>query len=520
MRSGNPRPRRVAIVAFWSAIFLVWLLLLAIYLPGVLDSGRKPGVSSAEQWALAGIGIGSSVIWLAGIRHLAMWLLTLAPAPRAPLPRPSSTARVALLYCTADDLNPDALRRSARQDRPVSVFILDDSSSPDRRAEIDELAETEGFTVLRRRTRTGYKAGNLNAALKRLIADFDYFVVLDSDEIIPQHFASRALAHFGSDPSIGIVQGRHRAVPGTTAFAAVFAGMLESHVTVVQQARSRMGFSAFMGRGAMISAQCLREAGPIPEVVTEDVAFSLEARLAGFRIHYDNDLVSIEEYPVDYHAFRTQHAKTVEGTTEFMARSWRRILRSRLDAGERIDLLVEQLTAPAMAAAAVLCFSSGVVLTALGGEAVQPIWSILATGALGASVLLPEAVRVARLRGALAGAGWLAAATALFASTLLLTLRATLKVLFGGRAVFAVTPKSASRDRDPSTLRPLRSEAGGVVTVVAIALLLSGSIAPALPVLGSGVAALLFAMVGARPLAAVRRPRRLAAAPNDLAGRV
>jgi hypothetical protein len=492
----EPSTSATAARLFWATIAVVWFLLVGTYAGALVF--QLPTVSPATGVALVLIGVASSAVWLNGIRHLAMWATASFWGSRSHRPQQSKNtpdARVVLLYCTADDFNPDALRSSMAQQHPVSTVILDDSTTMPAQRAVDSFARNTGARVVRRPHRTGFKAGNLNHGIAGLIDDFDYFVILDSDEVIPPHFVSQALGWFCVEPQVGIVQARHRAWRGVTTFTAAFSGMVGSHVAVAQPARSQAGFSAFLGRGAMISADCYRAAGPIPEVVLEDVAFSLEVRLAGYRIAYDHDLVCVEDYPVDYRAFRSQHTKLVEGATEFLVRSARRILTSRLSVREKADLLIEQLMVPLMGMAGLALIVSGLLLTLPGPTAHPLLWAVAVTALLGMAPLLPEAVRVLRQHGFLAAATFLALATTLYSSTLLITLRATAKILLGHTATFTVTPKKPRRGR---MLAALRLDLWVTSAAVSAALLLSGSAVPALPIAGPTLASLCFAVFGAR----------------------
>ena len=71
----------------------------------------------------------------------------------------------------------------------VQTFILDDSTIEETKKTIDLFAEQHQVTIVRREDKSGFKAGNLNTFLqKQKEAAYDFFVVLDSDEIIPQNF--------------------------------------------------------------------------------------------------------------------------------------------------------------------------------------------------------------------------------------------------------------------------------------------------------------------------------------------
>ena len=96
--------------------------------------------------------------------------------------------RVLLLYCTCNDFNAEALETCMRQRyEHFHTVILDDSKDEEYKRKIDEFAQTHDVTVVRRENRVGFKAGNLNNYLQGR-TDYDYFVVLDSDERIPENY--------------------------------------------------------------------------------------------------------------------------------------------------------------------------------------------------------------------------------------------------------------------------------------------------------------------------------------------
>ena len=77
------------------------------------------------------------------------------------------TPRVLLLYCTCNDFNPSALLRSMKQTyQNCETIILDDSKKPTYLRQVDEFAREHRLTVVRRATKIGFKAGNLNHYLR------------------------------------------------------------------------------------------------------------------------------------------------------------------------------------------------------------------------------------------------------------------------------------------------------------------------------------------------------------------
>lgn len=90
-----------------------------------------------------------------------------------------------------------------RQDyENFETIILDDSSKSEYLKRIDDFAERPGVTVVRRSDRAGFKAGNLNHYLQGR-TDYDYFVVLDSDEVIPENYIKEVLKYYAYSPRSG-----------------------------------------------------------------------------------------------------------------------------------------------------------------------------------------------------------------------------------------------------------------------------------------------------------------------------
>jgi glycosyltransferase involved in cell wall biosynthesis len=99
---------------------------------------------------------------------------------------------VALLMVVCDDLVLEALTQLCKQTYPnTTVFVLDDSIQDQNKLTVDRF----GLTVLRRDNRCGAKAGNLNHWLREFGTAYDYFVVLDSDSILPTDFVERMLLY-------------------------------------------------------------------------------------------------------------------------------------------------------------------------------------------------------------------------------------------------------------------------------------------------------------------------------------
>ncbi|MGV8881552.1 MAG: glycosyltransferase [Rhodoglobus sp.] len=473
-----------------AALLVLWITLVAsawMLLPAVQ---LEPAWASAAATGALALVIGT--VWLNGLRSLVV--LSLYPffeRRKRSNPVQEHRANVALLYCTADDFNARALTASMRQthDR-ITTYILDDSREPRIQADIDDFASRAGVVVVRREHRSGFKAGNLNHFLARH-DEHDYVVVVDSDEVLPPHFVQQALDHVAaSSKPVGVVQGRHSTLERASGFADEFGAFFETHIQVTQLVRSSIGFSFFMGRGALISTECLRATGGFPEVVAEDLAFSIEATQRGYAILYAPELVSTEEYPIDYAAFRKQYDKFTQGSVEILKRYLVAVLRSPLRPAQKADVLLEIIAAPLGAAlSALLLVISGVAI-ASSAPAALPAGVGLSVGLCGLLPFIPETVRRLRRREYRGAAVFVARATALYASMLWTTIVAGLRVAVGRKARFLITPKTRSGSRWASC----RGDVVGAVAVAIASTVAFGSILPAMGFVAAAACAVYFSV--------------------------
>ena len=89
-----------------------------------------------------------------------LFSLFLKPFPLARLDE-APVRKVAVLYTTINDVVPECLER-IEQTQAVDVYVLDDSTDPHKRQIVDSISADRGYAILRRDSRTGYKAGAIN----------------------------------------------------------------------------------------------------------------------------------------------------------------------------------------------------------------------------------------------------------------------------------------------------------------------------------------------------------------------
>ena len=295
--------------------------------------------------------------------------------------KPVEGAKVSLLYCTCNDFNGVALEKCMHQDYPGCKYvILDDSKKPEYIQMIDEFArEHPEVEMVRRVEHTGFKAGNLNNYLKNRKDEYDYFAILDSDEIVPDTFVTDCLKFFNYYSNVGIVQCNHKSVNNVNAFMNLFHIGVDSHWPTYQTVKHHNGFMSLLGHGAIISRECVENAGFFDEVVAEDLVFCIKARNAGYLCAFNVSTVCEEEYPIDYLAFKKRHNKWTQGNMEFIKRYTVPILKSNMRWFEKMDIFLFTYNLPLTAFFTLYILINVSVLPLLGYKLHYPVWLIVPT---------------------------------------------------------------------------------------------------------------------------------------------
>ena len=467
----------------YLVILGVWSVLFAVLLE---TSFGQIAAATSAGWPIVALVVASTAFiayfWLNGTKDVVYTLYYHLISARLARPVPvfarATDPRVVLVYCTCNDFSADSLLRSMRQDyRNFAVVILDDSSQPEYLAKVDAFGAEHGVRVVRRADRAGYKAGNLNNYLRT--AEFDYFVILDSDEIIPPSYISRALDYFARYRNAGIVQANHVATRNRNAFMRMFSIGVDSHWIAYQTVKDRHGFLSLLGHGAMVSRECYQAAGGFPHVVAEDLCFSIAARDAGYFTVFAPDVVCEEEYPVDYLAFKKRHSKWTQGNMEFIKRYTGVILRSRMTWFEKVDIVLFTYNLPLTAVFSIYVAIHVIVLPVLGYRIDYPLWMLAPTALFLLAPMLNDVIFHFRSMSKRRLAWYLLHTILLYGSMLFISFRASVTSAFG-KSVFVVTPKEDQRITLRQALVANRAEIIFGVLLTAISVYLTGS---ALPVL-------------------------------------
>ncbi|MEM3852471.1 MAG: glycosyltransferase family 2 protein [Methanomassiliicoccales archaeon] len=278
-----------------------------------------------------------SVLFLGSSYGLAREVIALLSPYRPPnkIKTVPAGRKVALIYTTMNDVVPECLQ-AIRQTYPCDVFVLDDSSNEASRKTVDSISAKMGFTVVRRNSRRGFKAGAINDWL-RAYPGYDYIVLLDADSYIPQDWVEETLkyAEHPDFKDVAVFQGMINIWNLDTNFVRTLASMSRVGQFVwEQQLANKLDAVFCYGHNAMIRVEALKEnRGFVEGYVSEDFATSVALAEKGWKTRFV-PLHTYEAMPENIRGFIRRQNKWTKGSMEFFG-----FCRSRISRKKKVHLI-------------------------------------------------------------------------------------------------------------------------------------------------------------------------------------
>jgi len=326
-------------------IFVLWAVALIYFGPPVWQLVTT-GKTILETVVLSLYGGMLIIFWLLASSYISVVLFSLRtkPVPPAHNIGRGKQPTVAILYPTCNDFNIESAISCLIQDYPnFHLFILDDSTKDEFHEEIEAFhtAHADVTTIIRRSTREGFKAGNLNHGLRKISGMFPFFAIVDSDEKLPVDFLSRTVPYL-QHSNLAFVQANHSPNKWQeSTFARDIAPTILPFWHIHCRPRNRYGFVVFLGHGALVRRSAWEVVEGFPEVASEDLAFSIVLAEKGMRGVFLQDLVCYEDFASSYTAFRKQQERYIVGTLQVMRKYLGSMLRSnKISLIEKLDIFL------------------------------------------------------------------------------------------------------------------------------------------------------------------------------------
>ena len=215
----------------------------------------------------------------------------------------------------------------------LNIQVLDDSTDDTvhivQQAVEEARANGVDIEIVRRRKRTGFKAGALaestDSVRGELVAIFDADFIPPPDLFRRLIYEQRAFA----DPRTGFVQTRWGHLNrNESSITRAQAMVLDIHFLVEQPARCNSGlFMAFNGSGGIWRRECIIDAGGWQyDTLVEDLDLSYRAQLHGWHGRFLPEEAVPGELPGDILAYKLQQGRWARGTVQCVRKLFPRIV--------------------------------------------------------------------------------------------------------------------------------------------------------------------------------------------------
>jgi cellulose synthase/poly-beta-1,6-N-acetylglucosamine synthase-like glycosyltransferase len=231
----------------------------------------------------------------------------------------------------ADRLLSACARMADRYGRSlVRVCVIDDSDD-ETQAKVEALSKSyneQGYRVeiLRRGTRSGFKAGALQAALDRTTEPF--VAVFDADFAPTEDFLDRTIPYMLQDEKVGFVQCRWTHFDrGYNMITETLAIGIDAHFLLEQPGRWSSGYMMnFNGSAGLLRTSAIAAAGGWnSDTLAEDLDLSYRMQLSGYKPVYLKDVLVPAELPPTITSLKRQQGRWARGSIQTARKVWPRV---------------------------------------------------------------------------------------------------------------------------------------------------------------------------------------------------
>ncbi|MFA5388800.1 MAG: glycosyltransferase family 2 protein [Candidatus Omnitrophota bacterium] len=233
----------------------------------------------------------------------------------------------------------------------IEFQIIDNSTKIDTRdyVKTKEYAEKNNIVFIHRDGAEGWKARNLNIGMQS--ARGEYFLILDTDSTVPSAALLDSIPEFFQEKKLGFVQFKLKTTNPDYNDITKVVNFNQTLDTEQQVVRHKYGFTTFLGHNGIWSKKALEKIGGWEETTSEDLATSINGRLAGYDGKFLLYISSGEYAPENIHEFYKQRRKWAFGTTLLLFKKTKSIILSKnLSFGEKFDLMLRLTTFISIAA--------------------------------------------------------------------------------------------------------------------------------------------------------------------------
>lgn len=226
---------------------------------------------------------------------------------------------VDIFICTYNE-NENILRDTIQGCKNIDyqnkkIYLLDDGHRPD----IEKMAKDLGINYIKRETNEGFKAGNINNAIK--YTNGELIAVFDADHVPVSTFLLELVDYFKSK-NVALVQTpQHFMNPDpfqkNLIWGRAQANEQDLFFRIIQPGLAMWGAAICAGTNFLVRRAPLEKVGGLPHnTVTEDMDLGLRMRSLGMVIRYHNKPLAVGLAPETFKDYLSQRLRWAAGTIQ------------------------------------------------------------------------------------------------------------------------------------------------------------------------------------------------------------
>ena len=242
--------------------------------------------------------------------------------PSIPQASLTKQPKVALLYTTCDDaLEHCLLDLSGQSYENYEIFILDDSQDEYFKKKVDQF----GYQVVRRDNLNGFKGGNLNNWIFKYGAEYEYFIILDSDSIIPSNFIAEMVRYAAHPNNADVAIFQSKIIPWNqnNLFSKLVGEIGMTRMHIIERVGNELNMVFSFGHNNLHRTKSITGVGGFNEMITPEdltITFSLSAWGESVKVV---DIISYDKNPDSFVAYKKRLIRWAKQTIEVFRFDWK-----------------------------------------------------------------------------------------------------------------------------------------------------------------------------------------------------
>ncbi|MEM1549984.1 MAG: glycosyltransferase [Candidatus Methanomethylicia archaeon] len=368
-------------------------------------------------------------------------------------------------------------KQSYPKDKMEIIIVSDDTKEKYMNIENEVMKASSKYNlnikIYRREERRGFKAGALNYALKR--SNGKYIVVFDADAIPKEDLIEKAIAYMEGEKLDAIATKWSTLNMNDSPLSEAQAISMEFLTSIILRGRAISRKPIMIpGCGCIFKRDVLMELGGWnEESLAEDLDLSVKLVTKGKRIGYLDETEVKVEVPSNYEDFKKQQSRWIYGAVQTLVKNATRIINAKIPLIWKIDVILYLLQYQAVLAnfaMAILAISSIIVRMDIISQITPLIPITIVLSALEAASYMHTAKKLGLKT-------WksitiMGRCTALATALAIHILLQDIKIIFGKREKWNITPKGEIAKKSSSRRSGIIESITTIMGLIAMIILL------------------------------------------------